>query len=1513
MKNLLPVLFILLSVFAPRAHAQTASFTATQAAGCAPLVDTFTSTSTPGATSYYWDFGDGFTAWGNPVSTSYLSPGTYTVTLTVNYPGGVVRTSTTTITVYPPPTVSFYASDTVVCACNPITFTSTTIPGTPGSVTNTWDFGDGSTSTLASPSHTYCTPGYYNITLVAINSQGCEARLTRPAYIHVVPRPVVSISAGTTYFCTPPATTTFTSTVSGTAPFTYSWDFGDGGTSASGSPSHTYTATGTYTVRLVVTDAGGCSDTATMTIVVDNIRAGFSGPDSACANTPVTFTDTSSAHTSASWTYGDGGSGAGDPGAHTYTAAGTYVVTLTVSDGPCTATITHTIHISAPAASFTITPAEPCPAPATLTFTATTPPGATVAWSFGDGGTGSGTPASHTYARNAIYTITMTVTDPATGCRIVVTRSDTIYDLFINLTAAPLSGCVPLTVHFNATAMTHAPYGGWPPSPYPYGVASYSWTFGDGGTGSGSSPSHTYTAVGTYWAVVTITTNNGCVATDSIKIRVGQPPDVTLTAMPLRECYHDNLFKFYVTVITGPIDSLVWDFGDGSGVLTLGDTVYHHYTYPDTFDVTVIPYYNGCPGPPRRVVVTVDSPKAIMADTILCVPPGRVKFFDSSLGDDSRVWVFGDGATSTLANPIHDYSPLGVYTVTLAAYNSRSGCRDTVTKVIDLRRPTVSFVASDTNVCNGVMISLSATVTGGSATSYSWTATGPVTLGGSSNPWWTSFSTDGIYSIRLVITDQNGCPDTVTRPNYIRVEGPTVSFTAAPSSGCAPLTVTFTDASTDAPWATLTSYSWTFGDGTTATTTLPSIAHTFIAGGTYTTMETVIDNYGCSASTSLRLVTVYHPTASFTVSNANPCPGDVVNFTSTSTGAVSYHWTFGDGGTSTLASPSHAYAVRGSYVVTLSVTDAHGCHDTSAGTIINVNKPVASFTMSDSTTICPPLLVYFTNTSTGAVLYNWNFGNGTLSTFTSPSNLYAGSGYDTVTLIAINAFGCADTAYAHVNIFGYAGEFNYGPDSGCSPLAVHFSATVTHVSSIKWDFSDGTVVGTGLVDTVSHLYVRPGAYIPKLILSDNTGCQNSSLGLDTIKVDAVFPGFKTNPDPVCIYDNVGFIDTSRSYWRTITSLLWTFSDGSTSTVNPAAFTYTAAGTFPVVLQATDAWGCIGIDTAGVLVYPLPVITTSPDTTICRTDDAAITAYGGVKYAWTPVATLNCSTCNPAIASPTVATTYTVTGTDAHGCANIDTVTIFIKTKTVSKAWGDTAICRGATVPLFDSGGNKYTWLPPAGLNKTNIADPAATPSVTTTYMAIAKLAGCDPDTGYVTVTVHQLPTVDAGPDQRILAGQTAQLDATGTLIATYAWSDAATLSCENCFNPVASMSVSTTYFIKVASDFGCPAGDSVHIYIYCDASQLFIPNAFTPNGDGQNDVFYPRGSGLKIIKTFRIYNRWGELMFAREGIMPNDASNAWDGSYQGAPPRPDVYVYIIEAICDTGDPINVKGDVTIIK
>ena len=274
------------SAFFAKASA-SAHFTADVTSGCAPLLVHFTNTTTgaSGSATYSWDLGNGTTSTLTDVSGSYIAAGTYTCTLTVT-DGGVTTTYSMTITVFPAPTVDFVASDTAVCPGSTVSFTSTTLAGVPGALTYAWAFGDGHVSTSSSPSDLYSAPGYYNVTLSATNSDGCVASLTKTAYIHVYTPPVAAFTAPTVHFCGTPAHAVFTDASTGTGPFTYHWSFGDGSTGSGSPASHDYTSTGSYTVKLIVTDAHGCQDSISMPayIYVGITTASFTGPTTACVH-----------------------------------------------------------------------------------------------------------------------------------------------------------------------------------------------------------------------------------------------------------------------------------------------------------------------------------------------------------------------------------------------------------------------------------------------------------------------------------------------------------------------------------------------------------------------------------------------------------------------------------------------------------------------------------------------------------------------------------------------------------------------------------------------------------------------------------------------------------------------------------------------------------------------------------------------------------------------------------------------------------------------------------------------------------------------------------------------------------------------------------------------------------------------------------------------------------------------------------------------------------------------------
>ena len=184
---------------------------------------------------------------------------------------------------------------------------------------------------------------------------------------------------------------------------------------------------------------------------------------------------------------------------------------------------------------------------------------------------------------------------------------------------------------------------------------------------------------------------------------------------------------------------------------------------------------------------------------------------------------------------------------------------------------------------------------------------------------------------------------------------------------------------------------------------------------------------------------------------------------------------------------------------------------------------------------------------------------------------------------------------------------------------------------------------------------------------------------------------------------------------------------------------------------------------------------------------------------------------------------------------------------------------------------------------------------------------------FVRVVVNPQPTVYAGADQTLLAGNPANLFADATHTTRYAWSPSEGLNCDDCQSPVAMPKKTTTYTVRVSNEHGCEAVDDVTIFVECSNSLIFMANTFTPNGDGNNDRFYPQGKGMSVIRRFRVYNRWGELMHDVQNVPPNQEMYGWDGTFKGEQLRPDVYVYILDAVCETGEPMQIKGDISLIR
>lgn len=1575
------------------AQPPTAQFTSNITSGCAPIIVQFTDLSTNGPTSWLWDFGNGVTSTlQNPVAT-FFNPGTFTVTLTVsNASGSNTTVQTNYITVNDRPTVAFVANDTSGCTPFAVQFTDQSTPGS-GTITSwLWDFGDGTTSTLQNPLHIYTNTGFFTVTLRATNSFGCFNVFSRIQYIEIVNGVNADFTNSNVADCKPPLTVNFTNTTTGPGTVSYQWFFGDGGTSTAANPSYTYTTPGNFTVTLIGTSSTGCSDTIIKTslVTVQNIVSGISSPDSVCVGEPINFVNTTTpVPPVANWDFGDGTGQAGINATHIYTAPGIYTVKLVNQVGTCFDSTTKTIRVlGKPIANFNGANLIACRPPLNATFTDASTGAVSWAWNFGDGSGSTLQNPAHTYVTAGQYTVTLVVTN-ASGCTDTIQQTQFVQIVPPSVTIGnlPITGCVPFTL--TPTPVINAIDG----------VATYAWDFGDGFTSTAANPSHTYNTEGTYTIRLIITTNGGC--SDTVEyingLQVGVPPTVNFTAAPLVVCAFQPVT--FTDLSSSNVDQWSWNFGDGN-TTSLQNPV---HTYQDTgfFSVALTVSNNGC----LRVLtrpnyIQVLPPVADFRDSTDCAARRTKYFINTTRGGVTYLWNFGDGNTSTAVSPVHTYAATGNYTVTLTATNG--ACSHTFTRTVRVIIEAAAFNVTPVAQCRNLPVNFTATGSNpANVATYAWTfgdgntGTGQTVSHG--------YNASGNFNIRLIVTDLNGCSDTATQLNVLRINGPIANFGSNTNSGCSNQLVTFTDSSLSDGINAINQWAWDFGDGNVQTYNAPPFTHTYNNPGNYTVKLTIRDAFGCIDSlVRTNYVTLSNLKAKFVSADTLSCPGSTVLFTDTSTGGtvINWAWTFGNGFSSALQNPVTTYTGPGQYPVKLVVTDNLGCRDSiTKPNYITIGVPVAAFDISDSVGSCPPLQVQFTFLGSFNRNVRWEFGDGNISTLLNPAHIYSIPGVYTARLIVFSPGGCTDTATRQIRVSGPYGSITYTPLSGCKPFDVILRATTNGTtSSILWDFNNGFTFNT--TDTVvAYTYPSGGKFVPRVIMSDPSGCLVPVLGVDTITVEDIkvdfeaadrfycdtgavqFTNLSTSIDtvqytwdfgdgttsnqknPLHIYnlpgfytvklvvaspygcadstEKIGYIkvdaipridiygDTSACVPASIqlqaiiavgdtstVSWFWRFDNGDTSTAQTLDLTYNTAGTYGVTLIGTTLNGCIDSVRRNIRINPLPVMNAGADTVICAGSSAQLQASGALQYFWLPPSdgTLSCITCPNPVATPPRDTMYVVKGRTVFGCEANDTVLVkVIQPPVLDIQPASPFICNGGFIQLTASGAQRYTWSPAGSLNSATIANPLARPSVTTTYTVTGTdTAGCFTQTRNVTVTVLSVPVVNAGADQTIPGGGSAFLNAAGGGITGYKWRPSGSLNCDNCASVIATPKATTSYVVRVTNAGGCFAEDTVTVFVLCNNQNFFVPNTFSPNNDGMNDVFYPRGKGIERIKSLIIYNRWGERVFEKREFPVNDPSAGWDGRVNGKKANSDVYTYFIEIVCENNLLIPYKGNVTLV-
>ena len=854
-------------------------------------------------------------------------------------------------------------------------------------------------------------------------------------------------------------------------------------------------------------------------------------------------------------------------------------------------------------------------------------------------------------------------------------------------------------------------------------------------------------------------------------------------------------------------------------------------------------------------------------------------------------WTGPDGYTS-ISEDLHNLAP-GSYSLTLT---DTKGCGGSLGPVTVQEPLAISITpVSITHVsCNGAADgAIDVDVTGGTPPyTYAWTGPGAFTA-----------STQDIAGLQpgnysLTVTDDNGCiesygPVTITQPDPLSITTDDVTHVSCSGGNDGAISISVTGGTT--PY----SYAWTGPGGFTASTQDIS----GLVAGNYSLSLT--DANGCN--TSLGPVTVTQPnpisvttdlTADITCFGGND--GEIQVSVSGGTPPYSYAWT-GPGGF-TASTQDISGLLAGDY--SLTVTDDNGC--TQAHGPVTLNQPpeliITDVTVADVTGCYGDATGSITITAGGGTPpLEYSIDGG--SNFQG-SNSFTGLAAGTYQLVVRDLNGCTADGGGHeitqpaeiqilsqnyTDVTGCHGSDNgtitITADGGTPPLAYSIDGGITFSSSGEF---------TGL---------PAGSY--QVVVSDNNGCTKNGNLITITQPPPMNILSETFTHVSCNGGNDGEIRIGVE--GGIPPYTWSVNGGISFHSNNGIFTGLIANSYSVVVR--DAAGCQVNGSTIVITEPDPIVfTVDTVKATCNhnTFDGQIefSASGGTPpFSYSIDAGQNSQ--SGTVFNSLEGGTYTCVVRDQNGCEASQIVELEGKFMVTADAGEDVGICPGDEVVLNASGGDIYQWNPAEGLSSTTSSSPVASPENTTTYTVVVTRDLCY-DSDEVTVTVYEVPEINAGPDTAVFIGQSYQLTATGGPFVAYAWFPSTWLDNPVIANPVTTPEETTRYYVTGTTDEGCTATDSLLIRV---ATRLIIPSGFTPNDDEKNNTWKILNADLYPDMVVEVFNRWGERVFYSEGYS---SGREWDGTYKGKDLPIGTYYYVIR-LNDGRESRAITGPVTIIR
>jgi gliding motility-associated-like protein len=1474
-------------------------------------------------TNYVWNYGDGtFTSSATPPPHNYGANGTYTLTFSGTSDMGCSASISKTVAIHPVPILSFTTTGNM-CLGNTTQFTSTSSISSGTIFSLNWNFGDGGIGSNQSTTHTYSNSGSFPVTFSATTNYECTSILIQTVTVH--PLPIVSFT--TNGGCLNSVSIfNESSTVTPGSITSYSWNFGDGNSANSQTANHTYTSYATFTPSLTITSDQGCVNTGTTNLTIFPLPTVSFSPSGACVSSAVQFTNTSSIPvgtiSSFVWDFSDGSPqvNAMAP-SHTYNMPGTYVVTVTAtSNEGCVRTATNNLAIY-PYPSVSITPInsscinELVTIYPNVTITGSNNPVTGYTLSFGDGSPAFTSTSAIQYTVPHLYTgyntYTVSLAAVSNGCISHTTTTVRVYPKpFPNF--VPSDFCLNSPTQFVNTSTIAATYS----------IQAHQWNFGDGAVPPSTlqNTAHIFSSPGVFSVTLTEYTHPEPGLTCSLSAM----RTITINPLPVPSFTSNSVCAGVATSFTNTtppistsqtVSGWSWSFYSNNQTNTILQNPSHTYSASGTHTATLkVVNTFGCRDSIQHTVNVWAIPSVSFTANNVCLNAATNFTETSTISDPLSntligwVWNFGDNSSpDSRQNPDHTYANFGTFHPTLTVTSNR-GCVGHLTQSVTVHpQPIVSFSPPGACVNSTIQFTNTSTIPLGSITSYLWDFNDSSPTSSVVSPSHT-YSTPAVYVVTLTATSNQGCVRNYTN-NFSIYPYPTITVPPL-SNACVSNSILIDpNVSITGNNNTISGYTVSFGDGSPAhiasSPSQYSVSHAYNAYNAYTVTIHAVSN-GCTSSSQVPILIYPNPVTSFTSSRY--CANEQTSFVNTSTIAPGgligdYLWQFGPGApTSTLSNPSHQFLSLGIHQVSLttfSYPEPGLTCSTTAVRNITIN-PLPQQVAFTTNSVCLGRGTQFTNTtpSVGITGWSWHTNNQLFSGAHSPTYTYSSSGKFLATLVAQNSFGCRDTVRDSVTVYSNptASFVTNNVCSGRQSLFLDQSVT-GHGSMATYTWNTNGNMGFSNDQNAVFQYGGPGTYTVQLMAGNTLGCIGRYTSTVTIYP---LPTINFMANEVCQNNPTQFTNMSSITSGGISSYTWTFANpsagsNSVSTLVHPTHTFPGSGSFAAPHEAVSDHNCVSppkIMNVRVRANPKAAFS---HTTICVSDPTAFTNLSSssdgtlTNHYWdfngdnitdldnkTPVYSYSISGnynarltvrsqfgCIDTVSHPVIAhpKALAAIGSNLQNgcpplCVNFRNLST-IETGSFTTSWdfGDGTPASSFFTPshCFESG--RYD------ISLTLVSDIGCVTRFT--------------HPGFVTVSPVPRAGFRVEPEEGVdedepIISVSSEASSDVNFVRYYI-SDGSSYGTSNFTHYVKNLKDTKPMVVQIVKNPSGCTDTTYQVLNIKPAYVIYFPDAFTPNGDGINDDFRPKGVGISKF-NMQIFDRWGHQVF-----HTNEITDTWDG------------------------------------